>query len=74
MTSNLNAARVRSSTHTNPSNEDHALADIKAWNQLLVARGNQLLERAMREREALAGRNAAVGSSKAGSHPDRRVV
>jgi hypothetical protein len=69
--SNLGA---HSATHADPSNAEHALAGIKAWNQLLVARGNRLLELAMREREALAGRNASVGSLKARTHSDRRVA
>jgi hypothetical protein len=70
--SNLSA---HSPTHTGVSNDaDHALASIKAWNQLLVARGNRLLELAMREREVLARRDAAPDSSKAGRPADRRVV
>lgn len=42
-----------------PSNAEHALAALKAWNDLLVARGNRLVEIAMREREAQTGREAA---------------
>lgn len=51
-----NAARkhARPSTPATPAeNPDHALANIRAWTQLLVARGNRLLELAVREREEL---------------------
>lgn len=33
---------------------DHALADIRAWTQLLMARGNRLLQLADRERADIA--------------------
>ena len=67
---------AHSPAHTGPANDaDRALASIKAWNQQLVARGNRLVEIAMREREAeaLAVRNPAVGSLKTRGHPDRRI-
>lgn len=41
---------------------NHALADLMAWHQKLVARGDRIFERAMREREALAVRDASPGS------------
>lgn len=49
-------------------NADRALADIRAWTDLLVARGNHLLELAVRERETLARRSDRVGKDRPGSH------
>ena len=46
---------------------DHALANIRAWTELLVARGNRLLELAVREREALAGRSARASKDRPGA-------
>jgi hypothetical protein len=56
-TPNTTAERKRSRQHpaepTNASDDgDRALAEIRAWTQLLVARGNHLREVAEREREA----------------------
>jgi hypothetical protein len=41
----------RSIPTATPIDGDRALADIRAWTQLLVARGNRLLELAVRERQ-----------------------
>jgi hypothetical protein len=49
-------------------NADRALADIRAWTDLLVARGNRLLELAVRERETLAHRADRAGKDRPGSH------
>jgi hypothetical protein len=59
-TPNSTADRKRSqqppAQSTNASDDgDRALAEIRAWTQLLVARGNHLREVAEREREALHG-------------------
>ena len=78
-------SRLRSPTPSSTTDDtDHALANIRAWTQLLVARGNRLLELAVRERAALAAdegglrqpiprkdRDAAAASSSASSHPAR---
>lgn len=40
---------------------NHALVNLRAWHQKLVARGDRIVERAVREREALAIRNAVAG-------------
>lgn len=62
-------------------NPDRALADIRAWTQLLVARGNRLLELAVREREELARdqgsmhfevREPAPSAAKAGDRTGRK--
>lgn len=73
-------------THSRPSpvmgadNADRALADIRAWTQLLVARGNRLLELAVRERQEIAReqgsmrfevRDAAPAAAKAGERRQR---
>jgi len=50
---------TRSPAHADPLNTDRASAALKAWHQLLVARGNRLIEIATREREALASQDAA---------------
>jgi hypothetical protein len=39
---------------------DRALANIRAWTDLLVARGNRLRELAAREREAIAAASGPV--------------
>ena len=72
MNSKLKASRpsdlgAHSPTHADASNEEHALRGIKAWNELLVARGNRLRETAMREREALAGPQLIEGKQPLGS-------
>jgi hypothetical protein len=61
-------------THADPSNAEHALAGIKAWNQLLVARGNRLVEIAMREREAMASRNTAARPLNPRKASDHRIA
>ena len=54
-TPSATADRKRSHQWTQPTNAsddgDRALAEIRAWTQLLVARGNHLREVAERERE-----------------------
>jgi len=45
--------RSRQQSATAADDGDRALAGIRAWTQLLVARGNHLREVAEREREAL---------------------
>jgi hypothetical protein len=62
-------AKPQSRTHLDPAPDaDRALADLRAWKQLLVARGNRLLELAVRDRVALEDRHAAVGKT---GHPER---
>lgn len=72
---NARSARLQARSPSNTAADgDHALANIRAWTDMLVARGNRLLELAVRERESLAGitlsrpsssgREAAVASAK----------
>ena len=76
MTKDLKASVSSNSTQRSPTDldgtheSDHVLVELRAWKQSLVARGNRLLELALREREALAGRDAAVGSSDTASYSD----
>ena len=78
-------SRLQSPTPSKPADDaDHALANIRAWTDLLVARGNRLVELAVREREAISGdkmnlqqsiarqdRGAAVAFSNTANRPDR---
>ena len=63
-------SRVQSSTPANAAdNADRALASIRAWSQLLVARGNRLIQLAEKEREE--GRDQSVSRKSRASAPAR---
>ena len=64
---NARSARLQAPSLSNTAADaDHALANIRAWTDMLVARGNRLLELAVRERESLAGITLGRPSSRDG--------
>lgn len=69
-----NAGRQHAAVATPADTADHALADIRAWTQLLVARGNRLLQLADREREDIARERGSLRFKVSDAAPAARVA